>query len=133
MSDNFLEVWDGTARGRSNAAEDQPTSSGKQLPSCRQRRLGARHVLRPKSTRHADIAVRPGRSLVFEERHSLLTPTVPSSGDTTCQLKLHSGIVRTQPAPTNYLTETTELTVEKATQGILTDASTIDCGTYPDI
>ena len=121
-TNNYIEVWDGS-EWQTNAK-----SSNLQWETIEAADNGdwAQDIVRPKSTA-SDIAVRPGRSLVFEDG----TPSdagLPTSGDTTCQLKLHSGIAgnRTYELPDGD----NGTDAEKATQGILTDASTIDCGTY---
>ena len=65
-----------------------------------------------------DVAIRPNRSLLFENG-SPTDAVLPSSGDATCALTLADGIGTSR---------TYSLPDETGT--ILTDVSTIDCGTY---
>ena len=124
ITDGEIEIWDGTAWRR--AAEKRQF----QWETIEAADNGdwAQDVLRPINT-DADIAVRPNRSLVFENG-TATDGTVPTSGDATCQLRLNTNVntTRTYELPNGDNGTTAEL----ATQVILTDASTIDCGTYPD-
>ena len=83
---NYIQVWDGT-QWISNA---KTTNLQWETIEAADNGDWGQDIVRPKST-DSDIAVRPGRSLVFEDG----TPddaALPSSGDTTCQLKLSSTI-----------------------------------------
>ena len=108
-----IEIWDGTEWQRNAKTSNlqwETIEAGDNDD-------WAQDIVRPVSTA-SDIAVRPGRSLIFENG----TPAdsnLPSSGSTTSELKLDS-----------TMTAKREYTLPDETGTILTDASTIDCGTY---
>lgn len=122
---NYIEVWTGTewvqnAQLRQIQWETIEPGNGDDRNDD-----WAQTILRP--TNVVDVAIRPNRSLVFENG----VPTdanLPTSGDATCQLKLQNDVdtSRTYELPNGDNGTVSEL----ATQVILTDASTIDCGTY---
>ena len=110
---NYVEVWDGSqwiSNAKTSNLQWETVDDGDNDD-------WGQDIVRPKSTA-SDIAVRPSRSLIFEDG----TPSdasLPSSGDTTCQMRLHTTIT----AKRTY-------TLPNETGTILTDVSTIDCGTY---
>ena len=110
-TNNYIEVWDGSewqTNAKSSNLQWETIANGDNLD-------WTQDIVRPKSTA-SDIAVRPNRSLVFENG----TPgDSVSSGDTTCQLELH-----------NTITASRTYTLPDETGTILTDVSDIDCGTY---
>ena len=112
-TNNYIEVWDGS-QWASNAKTSnvlwETIATGDNDD-------WGQDIVRPKSA-VSDVAVRPGRSLVFEDG----TPTdsgVPTSGNTTCQMKLHTTITAQQT-----------YTLPDETGTVLTNVSDIDCGEY---
>jgi len=119
-TDNTIEVWDGST-WQSNAKKSnlqwETIAAGDNAD-------WAQDIVRPVAST-SDIAVRPARSLVFEDG----TPSNSgSSGDTTSQLQVDGSLTasRTWTLPN----ESGTLVTRTSTVDQAADTLTIDCGTY---